>query len=64
MSGQLISILVDPKLDIADLRVALKHSALEVVEIECNPRLYVIKPIRSAPTDETVRTTVLRDAGQ
>jgi len=49
---KLTTILVDPKIDIADLRIALKHSSIEVVEIECNPRMYVIKPVR----DDDVRT--------
>lgn len=47
MSGQLLTLLVDPKLDIADLRIALKHSSLEVVEIESHPRIYVVKPVQA-----------------
>jgi hypothetical protein len=57
------SILVDPSINIDDVRIALRHSSLELVSSELYPTVFVIKPSPSTPTSETVRVPVLRQAG-
>lgn len=47
MSTRPVSILVDPKLDIADVRLALKHSSLEIVGVDAHPNIFVCKPIEA-----------------
>lgn len=57
-----VSILVDSALNIDDVRIALRHSSLEL-EPTSFPTLYVIKATPSSPTADTVRVPVLRQAG-
>lgn len=57
-----VSILVDPSIGIDDVRLALRHSSLEV-EATQFPQLFLIKPAPSSHGDDTVRTAVLRHAG-
>jgi hypothetical protein len=57
------SILVDPSINIDDVRIALRYSSLELVGSELNPRVFVIKPTQLKPDDATVRLAVLRQAG-
>jgi hypothetical protein len=57
-----VSILVDPSICISDVRIALRHSSLELVGSELHPTVFVIKPTPSAPVDDTARTAVLRQA--
>jgi hypothetical protein len=57
------SILVDPSINIDDVRIALRHSSLELVSSELHPSIFVIKPTPSSPTSDTVRVPVLRQAG-
>jgi hypothetical protein len=56
------TLLMDPALNIDDVRLALRHSSLEV-ESTAFPQLFIIKPTPSSPTDDTVRMAVLRQAG-
>jgi hypothetical protein len=62
MSDKPVSILVDPALNIDDVRLALRHSSLEV-ESTAFPQLFIIKPTPSSPTDDTVRVPALCQAG-
>lgn len=57
------SILVDPAINIDDVRIALRHSSLELVCSELRPTIFVIKAATSSPTADTVRVPVLRQAG-
>jgi hypothetical protein len=58
-----VSILVDPSINVDDVRIALRHSSLELVGSELHPTVFVIKPTPSSPSDDTVRVPVLRQAG-
>jgi hypothetical protein len=49
MSSKPVSILVDPKLNIDDVRIALRHSSLEI-EPTAFPSLFVLKPTEAAPS--------------
>lgn len=63
MSPKPVSILVDPTLNIDDVRLALRHSSLEL-ESTFHPSLFVIKPTPPiGPNDDTVRVPALRQAG-
>lgn len=48
MSSKPVSILVDPKLNIDDVRIALRHSSLEI-EPTAFPSLFVLKPTEASP---------------
>jgi TATA-box binding protein (TBP) (component of TFIID and TFIIIB) len=52
MSSKPVSILVDPKLNIDDVRIALKHSSLEI-EPTSFPSLFVLKPTEATPSNPT-----------
>lgn len=43
MSSKPVSILVDPSLNIDDIKIALRHSSL-VVEPTSFPQLFIVKP--------------------
>lgn len=45
MSTRAVSILLDPKLHIDDVRMALSHSSIEVVGSEYHPTIFVLRPI-------------------
>lgn len=62
MSSKPVSILVDPGLNIDDVRIALRHTSLEV-EPTSFPTLFVLKATQLGPNDDTVRVPVLRQAG-
>jgi hypothetical protein len=57
-----VSILVDPALNIDDVRTALKYSSLEI-ESTAFPQLFIVKPTPSSPTDDTVRVPALCQTG-
>jgi hypothetical protein len=57
------SILIDPSINVDDVRIALRHSSLELVRSEIHPALFVIKATQIGQHDETVRVPVLRQAG-
>lgn len=62
MAARTISILVDPRLNIDDVRLALRHTSLEIEDTYI-PHVFVVKATESSPTDVTATTPVLRQAG-
>jgi hypothetical protein len=57
------NILVDPSICIDDVRIALRHSSLEIISSELHPAVFIIKPTPGTQTADTVRLPVLRQAG-